>query len=293
MDSNNLKKQKHLLTYLWELYVHIVFFFMKIYKMQFVPIVKIEIKEPILSEMDVYIKLQKDRFLKSFENIDNKNSLNANIMSSFYSKMEFQQIMQETNNEIEPVWKCRILFETTPRGNVVMYYDPYKLGFTYYSDVNSIPYSLLNAVAMKYTLVYHCRDLFVDNQITPNDSQSPLIDIHFTNKDKPNTNGVEKKTKRVDFKDAPFAKFKNNKTIADVNSHINEVEKKDYNHNKFIFLGKISNFKFIQPSFKNINQINGFSSKLLDDLSGETQLQKQVMNYKDFKLESLRNKSNQ
>jgi hypothetical protein len=34
------------------------------------------------------------------------------------------------------------------------------------------------------------------------------------------------------------------------------------------------------------NLINGFKSKMLDALSGETQLQKEVLSYKNYKLRS-------
>lgn len=290
-------KTKHLFTYIWDLYVQIVYFFMTVYKMHFSPIVKIDLRQPVLSSMDLYIKLQTDRFLKSYECADNKTLLNMNIDKCFYSKKELHMLMQDSTNNIEPEWKRRILFESTPRGNVIMFYDSYKQGFAYYSDVNCIPYPLLNAVAMKYVLYYSCRDFFVDNKVTPVNLHSPLI-----LEDQPEKK--ESNTRKNDFKDAPFAKLKNYNKMAPTGSSSRNVSdgtgmsgedgngaadnipevKKEYNNNKFISLGKMSNFIFLQSSSnKKTSSINGFASKLLDNLSGETKLQKDVMNYKDYK----------
>jgi hypothetical protein len=53
-------------------------------------------------------------------------------------------------------------------------------------------------------------------------------------------------------------------------------------HNKFINLGKTINFKITQP-IKKINKLDGFKSNILYNLAGETKLQKEVMNYKNYK----------
>jgi len=199
-----------------------------------------------------------------------------------YDKKELAKIFLDKENEIEKIWKTRILFETTPRGNIVMLYDPYKMGFSYYSDAYSLPYSLLNAVAMKYVIVFSCRDFFMDDQITPEEHPSPLIEDETKMKD-------EKKEKHNDFlkglENAPFAKLKTYKKEVKTETEMTEkikAKNKEYNRNKFICLGKMMNFKFIQKPDKK-SPLNGFSSKLLDNLSGETALQKQVLSYKDFK----------
>jgi len=215
----------------------------------------------------------------------NKSSgLNRNMNEEFYSKDAYQNIIKNENNGLEQEWKRRILFENTPRGNVIMYYDPYKLAFAYYCDTSSMPYNLLNAVAMKYVLSFHCMHLFVDNEVTPADSASPLItgvlaDTPEKSKKKDNVGGI-------DMKNAPFAKFKK----ATANPGNKEIDKKpviNYNQNKFVCVGKIINFSFIRKVNTSSNTVNGFRSKLLDNLAAETTLQSQVMSYKDFKNRAL------
>jgi|DEB19_MinimDraft_2_1074335.scaffolds.fasta_scaffold17084_2 hypothetical protein len=276
------------MAYLWAWYLQIVYFFMNSKNQQIKKEIEKEAKkeEIVLNPTESYMESKKVRFLQSYLEPTNQTKLNSNIDPVFYSKTDLQQILEDSNNNIEPTWKRRVLYETTPRGNIVMFYDSYKQGFSYYSDVNSIPYSLLNAVAMKYVMVFYCRDFFVDDQVTPVESPSPLVQIYLS---APEKEVASKSTN--DLKDAPFAKFKNyNKESKTSSNDASLKNKKEYNNNRFIALGKISNFNFIQPvSNKICSPVNGFSSKLLDNLSGETQLQKQVMNYIEYKTRTSKN----
>jgi hypothetical protein len=258
-----------------------------------------------------------------------------------YDKDMYFELIKMESNYLEKEWHSRILFETTPRGNIIMFYDPYKLGFNYYCDSNGIPYNILNAVAMKYVLTFYCRDFFVDDRISHyfkksdiitniKDYNSPLITLYF----------IEEKIKKsiknsIKAGNSSFVKNKNygktdnriilpfanlvglnqKKTMYDkignvilnakhiINKFYNylsriifkttqkieiilddniSVSEKNYNHNRFIQLGKISNFQFLQKPSR-INYFNGFESNLLENLKSETALQKQVMSYSDFK----------
>jgi hypothetical protein len=52
--------------------------------------------------------------------------------------------------------------ETTPRGDVLMYYSS-KLGsFVYHSRTKEIPYKYLETVARRYVIEYNCKKLYVD-----------------------------------------------------------------------------------------------------------------------------------
>jgi hypothetical protein len=100
-----------------------------------------------------------------------------------------------------------------------------------------------------------------------------------------------KPQKKVDINDnrnLPFAKLKNYRVQDKKDNNTNtddKVEKKvekEYNRNIFINLGKISNFSFLQK--KTVpNKMNGFYSKLLDGVISESELQKQPMNYSEYK----------
>ena len=279
----NTTNKNTIIYYLWWCYVKIVYFFMNCYYLyMFSKQIPVPPQKYILNETESYIEEKKTKFLNSFLDSNNQKKLNSNIDPVFYSRTELNELMQHADNCIEPIWKRRILYETTPRGNIVMYYDSYKQGFAYYSDVNSIPYGLLNAVAMRYVLCYHCRDFFIDDNVTPENNPSPLIKIQFALEEQKKLQNGADSTPKTDLKDAPFAKFKNYNKEPTTEGAV--IDKKIYTNNKFISLGKISNFTFLQSAIsKNTSPINGFSSNLLNNLAGETKLQKQVMNYKDYK----------
>lgn len=238
------------------------------------------------SPMETYIDRNLTRFLKTYESTE---KYSENIATGFYEKDGLKQMLIEANNPLELEWKRRILYESTPRGNIMMHYDPYKLGFVYYSDTNIMNVSLLNAAAMKYCITYRCRDLFVDNGVTPENRHSALIPIHFIEPPS-KTESADKSATKLD--NSAFAKFKNYSKQTE-KSHPNNKKvtitvpavtpPKDVCKNRFIYMGKLSNKSLLQPIKKHTNTINGFKSQHLDNLKGETQLQERVLSYKDFK----------
>jgi hypothetical protein len=52
--------------------------------------------------------------------------------------------------------------ETTPRGDVLMYYSSKMGSFVYHSRTKEIPYKYLETVARKYVIEYNCKKLYVD-----------------------------------------------------------------------------------------------------------------------------------
>ena len=252
----------------------------------------------------------------------NKDRKNQNIHLIFYDKDAFQELMKQEKNFAELEWKRRILIDNTPRGNIIMYYDPYKQGFAYYSDVNGIPYFILNAVAMKYVINFSCLDFFIDNKIVEEYS-SPFISIYFSEDKKKDDCTKNSKKVNINLNDGPFAKFKNYnsanmvttisknpnknmfsqfynfiinkfqslyrfifmnkaKTLLKEEKNDTECKPKEYYYNRFIHLGKMNNYNILQ-SVKKTNRLNGFHSKLLDGVDSESKLQKQVFNYADYK----------
>jgi len=228
-----------------------------------------------------YVDASIVRFKSTFENINVNENINSNIQKEFYIKEEYAKCVIEYNNEIERTWKKRVLIENTPRGNIIMFYDPYKLGFSYYSDAYSIPYTILNAVAMKYVRIYYCRDFFVDDEITPAIYPSPFIQIHMVDKKK---NPVNDTTRTIQSSKSAFAKLKKYKKTNTVH-YKDEMPAKIYYRNRFICLGKTTNYSILQKvdvSNKQ-NSLNGFHSNMLNNLTGENDLQMKVLSYKDFK----------
>lgn len=230
---------------------------------------------PEKSPTEKYIEKHNNEFIKTY-----KKGLNDNIDNYFYIKKELNEILEKKDNILEKKWKQRILYESTPRGNIVMYYDPYKLGFIYYCDTNSISYPILNAVAMKYCTIYRCHDFFTDNEKIPNEEETTFIKLHC--KEEPKKEKSNKKTNKID--NNVFAKLKNY-SKADVNNESKDenTKKKEFYRNKFVYMGKINNIPFLQSIKVQNNSINGFSSQYTEDLQGESNLQKSVLSFKDFK----------
>jgi hypothetical protein len=198
--------------------------------------------------------------------------------------------MKENNNEIERRWRSKMLMMNTVRGNVVMYYDAYKLGFAYYSD-GMIPYDILNVLSMKYVERFQCRDFFMDETIIPEGRSTPLMIL--MNDEKKDSEGNTAK----EIKKAPMAKLKNyNKVTTTIPTAENkeikpthiEVEK---NTNRFVYLGKFNNFKILQipPSENRVaNLFAKDKSVMMNGLFDNTNVQKEVFSYRDFKSSTLK-----
>ena len=172
-----------------------------------------------------------------------------------YIKLDFRQL---TSIEKENL-KNNFVMETTPLGNVIMYYNIDKNGFVYYSD-STIPYRFLETVARKYITTFQCKDTSIyvdetDDEIDKNKPIEKLLEITAdTSSDtKPSSKlSVNATNKKV------FAKFKNynhpnsipstsmiaknnpNKATAQSMKEVKE------NKNKYISEGKIINFSFIK-----------------------------------------------
>jgi len=232
------------MLYLYMCYVHFIAFLLRIYNSIF-----IILKKPEKIEIDdtfLFIEKQKKLFLDTFFDIENKviknkEKWNENIDPICYS--DLQDLILQENNDLELQWKRRLLYETTPRGNIIMYYDLYKQAFAYVSD-QQMTYAILNACAMKYVRIFRCFDFFVDVNILPFDLISPfsLLQEQIDKKEKEKI--VEKKKEKgICFdKDAPFIKPILKKSVSF--SPVEEEKKRDY-HNNFRYLGKISNLPLL------------------------------------------------
>ena len=252
----------------------------------------------ISSLSDEYINKKTVAFLKSYEQNDS-SIMNENIEKCFYDQKLHAIAVEKEDNELEKTWRRRIMIENTPRGNVVMHYDAFKQGFVYYSDNSNIPYFVINAVIMKYVLMYRCRDFFLDDQITPEGKSSPLLSLdnkperaEATENTNENTkeNTKNNKPKENIPKSSAFAKLKNYNTVSIKSAlHSNETNVKNdtttttkkYSRNKVIYSGKLSNFNILQPMPKKRHV--PFPSTITDNVEANADAQKQVFTYKDFK----------
>jgi hypothetical protein len=186
-------------------------------------------------EKDEYIEKHQQHFVDSY---DSSIDYNENIQKEFYIKEDYDKLIVQNNNILESSWKHRILIEHSPLGNIIMFYDAYKQGFSYYCDVN-IPYNILNCVAMKYVLKYFCRDFFIDNSIVPKNVCSPFLHMHEIEKSKENR-------KKIDVTKGPFAKLKTYKPESKNGVKQKEQKMENFIKNKFIMCGKIYQFSPLQ-----------------------------------------------
>ena len=240
---------------------------------------------------EIYTEKHLTIFMNSFEN--NEMNKNLNIDPVFYSKEKYVDLLKNEDNALEKEWKKRILIEYTPRGNVFMFYDPYKLGFSYYCD-QYVPHNILNAVAMKYVLKFQCRDFFMDEYVVPESSASPLLSLVIEEKKvKENQDKLDSNIKNR-LRNAPFAKFKTyNRALSTISEDTKkegsqnvppekQAPEKQKEINRFINLGKTMNFSMLQPVMKKKSN-NLFKSKLASSLFDNSSVQKEVFSYRQFK----------
>jgi hypothetical protein len=140
---------------------------------------------------------------------------NANIHPDLYDIEKYKTMIKEatTTSPIESQWKTRILFDTTPVGNVLMYYDIYKHGFAYASD-QTVPYPVLCACAMKYCKLFCCKDFFRDNSYIPEEKLSPFTQMELDEEKRELEKKKEKKKNlKLDLDCDAFVKPKPNPNV--------------------------------------------------------------------------------
>lgn len=253
-------------------------------------------KKIIKNEAFEYMLKRKNNF---FYFIKKENIVNQNIDPIFYNLKEYNQLQTIENNTIEKEWKTRIMFEITPRGNIIMFYDVFKQGFGYYSDQTGIPYHILNLVAMKYTSLFRCIDFYMDKNSFPDKPESPLIKIYY-GKDDEKENENPTTSYKINTKNAPFIKAKKEQQeepkpqiienrflkiikiiIGLFQSKKPQIEEpspkekpKEKTINKFIYYGKIANYSILQkPEIKTKNL--------------KTNYENMFLSYKDYKQKQL------
>lgn len=262
---------------------------------------------PPIDKVQQEYDTQKEKFLSFCKESHDKNKA---IDPLFYDKKKLQEFFRDKDNTLEPFWKKKILIQNTIRGNILMIYDPYKLGFSYYCDNKTISYNILNTMALKYTRMFSCVDFFMDNEVI--ETHSPLWEIHLNEKKKKDeqekednqneTDANDKKELKKALKDAPFLRSKKNNSETKTKTAPKTLSKKEKEEwekkqaekeelrkqeasrirNKFIYLGKISHFPFIQTPTKQ-TLTSSFRSVFTSLLDGEHDLQNNRFDYKKFK----------
>lgn len=208
-----------------------------------------------------YVNARKTFFLRTFET--DAIDWNVNVEDVLRDPVALAETLQDADNELEKKWKRSILIESTPRGNVVMFYDAYKQSFSYYCDQAVMPYDIMNAVAMKYVLTFYCREFFIDSMILPKVDKVESV----KKPTEPSAAALIEKSQSQ-----PFAKFKSYNTAT--NKAAPATKEPDKIINRFLHLGPVRNWCPIVKRVK-MNPLNGFKTDMVPS--------NQKLSYQEYK----------
>jgi len=170
---------------------------------------------------------------------DKDKSKDVSYENKYYDKfqeMESEDLEEEAVNSL----KNSVLYEITPKGRIVMYYDFEKESFIYYCDTKDVPYLYLETVARKYALTYHCKKIVVDIKKELEVARETSIVNENNNKSKLLI-GIKA--------DSLFASFKSyNRKGSGGSKTINKKFILRQNANRYSYAGKVSEFPFLKTN---------------------------------------------
>ena len=199
------------------------------------------------------------------------------------------------------------LRETTPRGEIFVYYDAKTKSFNYYSNSKNIPYSTLDAVARKYVCLHRDPSIYIDIRDEVQKGREKLLKKNKDNKLKLERNNNNKDNNNntnsgmiSSAKKSLFAAFKNYKTGRNapksVHNYDGKVTVEEFvvikdNINKFMYKGTIEQYD-VDVKYHNNKQQSHFGT-IRDDadddgdadniLHDELKHEKEALSYADFK----------
>lgn len=151
-----------------------------------------------------------------------------------------QQEGEELTEEFVNNLSLNTITETTPRGDVLMYYSS-KLGsFVYHSHTKEIPYSYLETVARKYVIEYNCKKLYIDIRKEYEKGVKKYKEIKAKEEEKSDADDTKEKENK---KKQLFANFKTYNRKGEVH---NKQKDKIYilkeQANRYSYRGKIEEY---------------------------------------------------
>jgi len=215
-----------------------------------------------------HVETQYEKTCKKYAEFYRKESAdeNSNIDPVLYNFLKRKEIFVNVDNELEKQWKSRILIENTPRGNVMIYFNPYLLSYQYYSDEQIIPYKILEQVATKYVVMFRCKDFFIDPEKRPSNK---ILEVLQKEEDslkskKMKVNDITKCVSIQSESKDVFASLKNYRSEAKPTeakpTEAAKTKKKTEEpkfSNKFVRIGKMCEFNITQkPANKKIEAVN-------------------------------------
>ena len=201
------------------------------------------------------------------------------------------------------------LRETTPRGDIIMYYDAETKSFNYYSNSKNIPYSTLDAVARKYVCLYNVPSIYIDIRDEVQKGREKLSKKENALKNEKNERDKNKSANSSSEKKSLFAAFKNYKTGRNapksLHNYSGNVKVEEFvvlknNINKFVYKGTLEQCDADLKSHADqqrthedttLNAASASASSLIKDGGGGSDIidnlkliyEKQDLSYADFK----------
>ena len=193
-------------------------------------------------------------FTSSYEMEEEEDYEEENIIEKYEDKYKNKlETLEKTETSIDRLnqLKNSFIIETTPYGNVLMFWDQNRRSFTYYSD-KTMPYRFLEVVARKYVIMNQCKDIYY---IMENEMKT----IRVEPKKKTETSNVFAKLKNYNQSSLHDIKTNvtENRNIKPKPTQKNIPEKKEIvikeHSNQYSYEGKIMNFSFLKKEVKNNN----------------------------------------
>jgi anti-sigma28 factor (negative regulator of flagellin synthesis) len=158
--------------------------------------------------------------------------------NKYYDKYDEME-SEDLDEEYVKTLKNNVLYEMTPKGRIIMYYDFEKESFIYYCDTKDVPYLYLETVARKYALTYHCKKIVVD--IKRELDAAKETNIANDNKSKAQALVDAKKTDNL------FASFKSyNRKGTGGSKTMNKKFILRQNANRYSYSGKVNTYSFLK-----------------------------------------------
>lgn len=222
--------------------------------------------KPIVIEKP-HIETKYEKSCKKYAELYKKETEdeNSNINPLLYDYDKRKELFSDPENIYEKQWKTRILIENTPRGNVMMYYNPYLLSYQYYSDEQSFPFKILEEVATKYVTMFRCKDFFIDMENRPQNKMLEILqrEEEMLKTKKMKINDITKCVNIQSESKDVFASLKNYREEPKKENGPRGTKRKTVDEkgpkfsNKYARIGKLCDFNIIQkPPDKKIKAVN-------------------------------------
>ena len=176
------------------------------------------------------------------DNTDTKKDIAYKVkwFEEFDDMSDDEQEGEELTEEFVNNLSLNTITETTPRGDVLMYYSS-KLGsFVYHSHTKEIPYSYLETVARKYVIEYNCKKLYIDIRKEYEKGVKKYKEIKAKEEEKSDADDTKEKENK---KKQLFANFKTYNRKGEVH---NKQKDKIYilkeKANRYSYRGKIEEY---------------------------------------------------